>query len=622
VSEQRQTPAHRKFSVGDAWSVGRLSLRTSWQASKLNTSALILTPLIVSLAPAALAIALRGLINGVVDELAGAVSSGRGWEFFVLVSLGLALMLAAAQSVDVFFVERHIELLDQQVGIGVLEHAQTLEFGYFEDPKFHDTIQQVREAPGAHVQEVLAKCIRSASAFITIASLLIVLASIEVRLILYVLPLSVPFLVQRWWIGRLRYETQVAQQRSRRWVEYFSGQMMSANSVPEARVLGIGPLFIGRAERRLACIRSENESVYRKQALSSALFNSLAVCAVYLALFQATRRTIDGDLTVGDIAVFAAAATAVRGSIELLFSNLSALRWHMAHMIHLREFLALPPTRGGRPPSRHRVTSSAVTGDVLVRVENVSFTYPGASAPTLRDLNLEIREGETLGLVGRNGSGKSTLVKLLTGLYMPNHGSIDVNGLRTDVADLKDLRQHMSVVFQNFNQYNATVGENIALGDLDRLLDQPARIRQVAEWAGLDELIESLPDGYDTLLGREFGDVSLSGGQWQRLAIARAFAHDAPLMILDEPTASLDAEAEFAVFERFRELAAGKAALLISHRFSTLLLADRIAVIDEGRIVESGTHDDLLKAGGAYADLHRLFRTSSEPGVGAASPDA
>ena len=626
--------ADERFSVADAWAGARLSLSMSWRFARLDTVALVASPLIVSLVPAALAIALRGLINAVTAEMNGLDAGRYSWEFYVLVSLVLALVIAITQSINAYFLERHIETLDQELGIGVLEHAETLEFGYFEDPAFQDTIRQARESPGAHVQDVLVKSVRSVASMLTISSLLLVLARIEIRLIVYIIPLTIPFLLQRWWIGRLRYETQVAQNRSRRWVEYFSGQLMTADSVPEARVLGVGPLFIQRAGTRLGSIRRANEAVYRRQGLSSGVFNALAVALVYLALYQATQRTIDGELTVGDIAVFAAAATAVRTAIEALFSSLSSLRWHLAHLTQLRRFLDLTPVRESTTPSptaarRDAPTSevlssdapqpgspvTVVADDVLVRVEDVSFTYPSATHPTLDGFSLDIRAGETLGLVGRNGSGKTTLVKLLSGLYVPQSGTVTVNGLRTDQARAEDLRNQMSIVFQSFGRYNATVAENIAMGDLDRLLGDRERIRAVAEWAGLTEMIESLPDGYDTLLGREFGDVSLSGGQWQRLAIARAFAHEAPLMILDEPTASLDAEAEFEVFQRFAELAADRAALLISHRFSTLSLADRIAVVDQGRVSEIGTHDELLDVGGTYAELHRLFRTSGESGV-------
>lgn len=620
---------HEPFSVGDAWAGLRLSLRSSWKAARLDTFALIATPLVVSLLPAALAIALRGLINAIVVEMGGDAVSGFGWEFYVVLSMALALVIALAASINEYFVGRHIEVLDHAVGIGVLEHAQTLEFSYFEDPHFQDMIRQARESPGIHVQDVLVKCIRSAAALITITSLLVVLARIELRLIIFVIPLSIPFLLQRWWIGRLKYETQVAQNRSRRWVEYFSGQLMTAGSVPEARVLGVGPLFIGRADERLSRIRRQNEVVYRRQALSSGLFNGLAVLAVYAALFSAARRTIGGELTVGDIAVFAAAATAVRTAIEMLLGSLSSLRWHLAHLTHLRAFLELPPTRvaatSDAPAASAKVATAngaadddgavRIGDDVLVRIDDVNFSYPSAKRAVLDGFDLEIRRGETLGLVGRNGSGKTTLVKLLSGLYMPESGTITVAGRRTDTSSLVELRQQMSIVFQSFGQYNATVAENIAMGDLDELLGNRERIREVAQWAGLDDMIEALPDGYDTLLGRDFGDVSLSGGQWQRLAIARAFAHDAPLMILDEPTANLDAESEFAVFERFAELAKNRSALLISHRFSTLSLADRIAVMEHGRVAEIGTHDELVALGGTYSHLHHMFRSSGETGV-------
>ncbi|MCG8466996.1 MAG: ABC transporter ATP-binding protein/permease [Gemmatimonadetes bacterium] len=340
--------------------------------------------------------------------------------------------------------------------------------------------------------------------------------------------------------------------------------------------------------------------MHLRNLLGSTLAATLTLVALYVLFGRVALHAIEGSATIGDLAIFAGAAGRLRLSLDQFTRSVSATYEQTLLLDNLKKFLLVRPALESGEESPRGESAAAVT------IERVSFTYPGTDQPALRDVSLDIAPGETIAIVGENGAGKSTLTKLIARLYDPTTGTIRFNGI--DVKDLStaELRRQIGFVFQTFARYEATAGENIAFGDWETLLEDPGRVRDVSSAAGVDELIENLPQGYDTVLGRRFGDVTLSVGQWQRLAMARAFARGGSLLVLDEPTASLDARTESELFASFKKLADGRTTILVSHRFSTIRMADRIVVLSDGRIVEVGSHDQLVQARGTYAAMYRL----------------
>jgi ATP-binding cassette subfamily B protein len=332
------------------------------------------------------------------------------------------------------------------------------------------------------------------------------------------------------------------------------------------------------------------------------LWGLLATSTYYGAYAWIVWLTIGGRITLGDMTLYLTLFRQSQMTFQGIFSSMGRLYESGLFLNNLFEFLDLRPRMPVSPQAR-RVPRPMQQG---IELRNVSFRYPGREEWVLRHINLQIVPGEKLALVGANGAGKTTLIKLLTRLYDPTEGQILLDGHDLSEYDLDDLRQCIGVIFQDFVRYHTTARENIGFGQIDALDDEP-RILGASQRGGADAVIDLLPQGYDTMLGKWFSQGhELSGGQWQKIALGRAFMREGQVLVLDEPTAALDAQREYEIFQRFHELTAGKTALLISHRFSTVRMADRIAVIDGGRLTELGTHYELLELDGTYAHLFGL----------------
>ena len=473
---------------------------------------------------------------------------------------------------------------------------------YYESAKYYDTLHRAqREAPFRPISIVngLSQIAQNGVSLLAIGALLLSFHWI-IAVILF-LAVSAAAAGQIVHSGKL-YRWQRKNTATERQAGYYHGILTDSGYSKEVRLFDLGNLFMGRARDLRRNLREGRLTLSRQRALTDFAAQAFATTAIYGCYGFVAYQAIGGRLTVGDLVMYSQAFQRVQGSLQGILSSLTGLYADNLFLSNLYEFLDLKRTVA-EPAVAQPVPQPMRIGIVL---DHVNFQYPGGTRKAIKDVSLAIRPGEVVALVGENGSGKTTLIKLMCRLYDPTGGSITFDGVDLRQFETHALRREIAIIFQNYAHYHLSAEENIWLGNAALPPDRE-RVAAAARRSGADKVIRGLPRGYDTILGKRFADgEELSMGEWQKVALARAFMRDAQILVLDEPTSSMDAKAEYEVFQSFRKLVAGRTAILISHRFSTVRMADRIYVLEHGRVIEGGSHDELIRAGGTYARLFEM----------------
>lgn len=552
----------------------------------------------------------------IIDEAVRLVAAGNGfdtlgnaWHSGQLDTLLSLLALEFALAIGSDLLGRLVsygdallsELFTNATSVRLMEHAATLDLEDFEDPDLQDKLDRARRQTMGRMN-LMSQLFGQVQDAITVVSFAAGLLVYAPWLIVLLAVALVPAFVGEAHFNALGYSLNFAWTPERRQLEYVKQMGASVDTAKEVKIFNLHRFLIARYRELADALFLANRALARRRAMWGALLAALGTLGYYVAYGYIAWRTVRGDFSIGDLTFLAGSFLRLRQLLEGLLVGFSQVAGQALYLDDLFSFFEIQPEIAS-PANAAAVPRPIARGFTF---ENVGFRYPDADKWALRGLDFELRAGEVLALVGENGAGKTTLVKLLARLYDPDEGRILLDGRDLRDYDLDDLRGNVGVIFQDFVRYHLTAGENIGVGRIDAM-DDADRIRDAARRAMADEMIERLPNRYDQLIGRRFKTgVDLSGGQWQKLAIARAYMRDAQVMILDEPTAALDARAEFEVFQRFKELSHGKTAVLISHRFSSVRMADRILVLADGRLEASGTHEQLLAQGGRYAELFEL----------------
>ena len=580
-------------------------LKMVWESAPTIVSSSLISRFGASLVPLAMLAVTRVIIDS-INGLTGHHKPlpGAFW-WYVAMEFALATLAMVLGRVIDFCDVVLADKFTCHINTRIMEHAASLDLLSYEDPLFHDKMERARvqgidrigmiQAIGRLVQEVITTVSLAAGIFLFSPWIMVVLIAC-----------IVPTFFGETHSAFLGYSLSSRQTPARRELEYVRNLGGSRESAKELKLFGLGPFLVDRYRGISDDLHQQTVALAQRRLVMGLLLAVLGTIGYYGSYAFAIHQTVTGVLTIGTLTLVAGAIAGASANIQSVLGTFSSIAGQALFLTDLLEFFAVQPkivSKPGALPAPRPIRRG-------FEFKNVSFSYPGSSKLVLNNINFRLEPSERIALVGKNGEGKTTIVKLLTRLYDPTAGQILLDGVDIREYNLEDLWKEIGVIFQDFMRYDLTSSENIAIGRIEKR-NNLIPIRAAAIRSLADEVIKELPNNYNQRLGCRFeGGVDLSGGEWQRIALARAYLRDAQLLILDEPTASLDARSEHEVFRRFAELTEGKMSLVISHRLSTVRMADRILVLEGGKIAEQGPHEQLITVGGGYAQMFELQAAS------------
>jgi ATP-binding cassette, subfamily B, bacterial len=591
-------------TVGQLQSIFRYSgkaLGLLWITSQGLTIALIILTVSSGLLPAVVAYIGKLIVDSVVVAAHSGLAIDRSLALRYVGAEAVVIMLTAAGQRGLIVCQSLLRvLLGQRVNVLILEKALTLDLAHFEDSEFYDKITQARSEASSRPLALINRTFGLGQAALTLLTFSGLLLHLSAWAVLILVVAAIPsFIAETRFSGHafrlFRWRSPETRQQ-----HYLETLLAREDYAKEVQLYQLGPLLLQRYRDIFAKLYGEDRQLTITKGLWSYLLGLLSTGTFYAAYAWIVTQAIAGQITLGEMTMYLVVFRQGQSTFTSTLTSIGGMYEDNLYLANLYEFLEQP-----LPRSLGRLTQGIKPDGI--RFEQVSFSYPGSQQPILKNISLHLRPGEKLAIVGENGSGKTTLIKLLTRLYIPSSGRILLDGVDLNDWDIDVLRRRLGVIFQNFVQYQFTVGENVGVGDVEHLDDRSEW--ELAATKGMAKsFIDRLPQEFDTQLGKWFkGGQELSGGQWQKIALSRAFMRSgADILVLDEPTAAMDAEAEMQIFNHFRSLTQNQIVVLISHRFSTVRMADQIMVMAAGEIIEQGTHEQLLANDGRYAHLFAM----------------